>query len=47
MSVLRKFFRRDSQDRDRDAEIQAHVDLAVEHYIEQGMSRDDARRTSP
>lgn len=43
MSLLR-FFKRDSKDRDRADEIQSHVDLATEHYIEQGMTPDRARR---
>jgi len=40
----RRFFRRSQKDDDRAAEIQAHVDLASEHYVEQGMTRAQAQR---
>ncbi|TAK17804.1 MAG: ABC transporter permease [Acidobacteria bacterium] len=40
----KKFFRRSTLDRDRADEIEAHVDLATEHYVEQGMAPDAARR---
>lgn len=40
----RKYFRRESRDADRAAEIEAHVALAVDHYIEKGMTPDAARR---
>lgn len=43
MSVFRRSSR-DARDQERAEEIQAHVDLATEHYIEQGMSPGDARR---
>lgn len=43
MSV-RRFFRRFRQDRDRADEMQAHLDLAVQHYIDQGVAPEEARR---
>ena len=43
MSILR-FFKRSAKDRERADEIQSHVDLATEHYIEQGMPPEQARR---
>ena len=44
MSLLFWRSSRDARDRERAAEIQSHVDLATEHYIEQGMSPEPARR---
>ena len=44
MSLLKKASGRNSQDAQRADEIQSHVDLATAHYIEQGMSPEDARR---
>jgi predicted permease len=41
---LRRFFHRLRQDRERAEEMRAHVDLAVQHYIDQGLSPADARR---
>lgn len=40
----RKFFRRDHQDATRADEMQAHIDLAVDHFIDQGMTPAEARR---
>lgn len=42
--MWRRFFHRSRQDRDRADEMQAHVDLAIQHYIDQGASPDEARR---
>jgi predicted permease len=41
---LRKYLRRWRQDRDRAAEIQTHLDLAEQYYIDRGMMPADARR---
>lgn len=41
---LRRFFGRRRQDRERAAEMRAHVDLATQHYIDQGNAPDEARR---
>lgn len=38
------FFRRDALDRDFDAELAAHVELATEEYIRQGLPPAEARR---
>jgi predicted permease len=40
----RRFFSRSTRDRDRADEIEAHLQHATAHYIEQGMTPDDARR---
>jgi predicted permease len=37
-------FRRRSLDRDLDAELSSHVDMAVEHNLHNGMSMEEARR---
>ena len=41
---LRRFFDRFRQDRDRADEMQAHLDLAVQHYIDHGLAKDEAER---
>lgn len=41
---LQRFFHRFRQDRDRAEEMQAHLDLAVQHYISQGVPADEAKR---
>ena len=41
---LRAFFVRRKLDRDLDAELAAHIDLAVDEYVERGMSVAEARR---
>ncbi len=38
------FFRRDALDRDFDEELAAHVDMAIEEHIRQGLSPAEARR---
>jgi predicted permease len=41
---LGAWFRRSRQDHDRAEEMQAHLDHAVRHYVERGLSPDEARR---
>jgi predicted permease len=41
---LRNLFRRDALDRDLDAEISAHLDLATEENLKRGMTPEEARR---
>ena len=41
---LRSFFRRAEQDRDLDAEMSAHLELAIEEHLERGLSPGEARR---
>jgi macrolide transport system ATP-binding/permease protein len=41
---LRSFFRRAEQDRDFDAEMFAHLELAIEENLERGLSPAEARR---
>jgi len=41
---LRAFFTRRQLDTDLDAELTAHIDLAVDEYIERGMTPEQARR---
>jgi predicted permease len=41
---LRRFFRRDRQDHDRADEMESHIDLAVQHYISQGVPKPEAER---
>ena len=41
---LRSFFRGAEQDRDLDAEMSAHVELAIEENLQRGLSADEARR---
>src|SRR5690348_2967158 len=41
---LRSFFRGNAQDRELDAEISSHLDLAIEENLQRGLSRDEARR---
>ena len=40
---MRRLFRRRSVDADLSEELQAHLDLLTDRYVEQGMSRDEAR----
>ncbi|HEX8881893.1 MAG TPA: permease prefix domain 1-containing protein, partial [Candidatus Acidoferrum sp.] len=41
---LRSFFRRAEQDRELDAEMYAHLELAIEENLERGLSALEARR---
>ena len=41
---LRSLFRRAEQDRDLEAEMSAHLDLAIEEHLERGLSPAEARR---
>src|SRR5919109_615578 len=41
---LRSFFRGNEQDRELDAEISSHLDLAIEENLQRGLSQDEARR---
>src|SRR5689334_19757457 len=41
---IRSFFRRAEQDRDLDAEMSAHLELALEENLQRGFSPDEARR---
>src|SRR5215469_9974954 len=41
---LRSLFRRPQLDRDLDAELRSHLDMAIERNLAQGMSREQARR---
>jgi len=41
---LRSFFRRAQQDRDLDAEMSSHLELAIEENLQRGLSPDEARR---
>src|SRR5215467_4007936 len=41
---LRSFFRGRQQDRELDAEISAHLELAIEENLKRGISPDEARR---
>ncbi|MBV8632101.1 MAG: ABC transporter permease [Silvibacterium sp.] len=41
---LRSFFRKDPLDRDLNAEIAAHLELAIEEHLQHGMSPEEARR---
>ena len=41
---FRALFRRRSLDRELDAELRSHLDMAVEHNLRQGMSPEQARR---
>lgn len=43
MSV-RNYFRRSRRDQDRADEMQAHIEQATQHYIDQGVEPDEARR---
>ncbi len=43
LSRCAALFRRRGLDEDLDAELEAHVDLAIEEYIERGMSAQEAR----
>ena len=44
LNRLRAFFRREPLDRDLDAEVTAHIELAVEENMRQGMPEAEARR---
>jgi predicted permease len=46
MARLRSLFRRDAQDREVGRELQAHLDMEIEHRQRAGMSADEARRTA-
>jgi predicted permease len=41
---LRSFFLRNEQDRDLDAEMSTHLELAIEENLQRGLSQDEARR---
>ena len=41
---LRSFFQMTEQDRDLDAEMSAHLELAIEENLQRGLSQDEARR---
>jgi predicted permease len=41
---LRNWLRRSRQDRERAEEMQAHLEHAIQHYIDRGLSPDEARR---
>jgi predicted permease len=41
---IRAFFRKESLDRDLDAEMASHLEFAVEENMQRGMSEDEARR---
>src|SRR5919109_2419056 len=41
---LRSFFLRNEQDRDLDAEMSTHLELAIEENLQRGLSEDEARR---
>lgn len=41
---VRSFFKKEQRDADLDAEVTAHLDLAVEENIRHGMSPEEARR---
>lgn len=41
---LRSFFRRPEQDRELDAEMSAHLELAIEENLQRGLPQDEARR---
>src|SRR6516162_11130159 len=41
---LRNLFRRDHLDRDLNAEISTHLDLAIEENLKSGMTPEEARR---
>ncbi|HEV2196201.1 MAG TPA: ABC transporter permease [Candidatus Acidoferrum sp.] len=41
---LRSFFRVTEQDRELDAEMSAHLELAIEENLQRGLSQDEARR---
>src|SRR5215469_4470074 len=41
---LRSFFRGAEQDRDLDAEMSSHLELAIEENLQRGLSSDEARR---
>jgi len=41
---MRAFFTGQRLDEELDAELAAHIDLAVDDYIERGMTREEARR---
>src|SRR2546429_4861309 len=41
---LLSLFRRRGLDRDLDAELRSHLDMAVEHHLAQGMNSEQARR---
>ncbi|MDE3200492.1 MAG: ABC transporter permease [Acidobacteriota bacterium] len=43
---IRAFFRSRSIDRDLDAELEAHLALAIDDYVARGYSRQDARRAA-
>jgi predicted permease len=44
LNRLRAFFRKDRLDRDLDAEMAAHLELAIEENLQRGMSAEEARR---
>ena len=44
LARVRSFFRKPPLDADLDAEIAAHLELAIEENIERGLSPDEARR---
>lgn len=46
MAKLRSFFRRDSFDREISKELQAHIEMEVEHRRKQGMTEEEVRRTA-
>src|SRR5215467_5437657 len=41
---LRSFFRRAQLDRELDAEVSSHLELAIEEYLRRGLSPEEARR---
>ena len=44
MERVRSFFRKSQRDSELDAEMAAHLELATEENLRQGMSADEARR---
>ncbi len=46
MPHLRSLFRRAALDREIHREIQAHLEMEIEHRVKQGMSLEEARRTA-
>jgi len=44
LHCLRSFFRRAEQDRDLDAEVSSHLELATEENVQRGLSPEEARR---
>src|ERR1700688_2195520 len=44
LNRVRSFFHKQQRDSDLDAELQSHIDLAIEENVSHGMSPEEARR---